>query len=727
MKKLVSVMLCMLICIISISSEVTISTIAIGRYFKGSGIESDPYQISSSKDLFQLAELINDEQTNPDYRYCYYIQTADIDLENEPFTPIGIFYGRDGKLTSNALFAGSYDGNYHVIKNLNIDSDNRYCGLFGRIGQSSYDNSNCIVKSLSVEGVVQSTDSQVGGIIGEMGYGSSIQNCSFNGTVIGNSLVGSCIGYSYCGGIIRSCYANAKVIGTFSDAETGGIVGRISVGNNNVTGSTDAILNNCYFTGTVECVGSNFGGICGKTYINTARENSTITFFKNFYLISACNEAAVNGKEISGCTKFVQVSLKACADMLGSPFVDNIDETFNDGYPIFEWQSTPYQFQGSGTQEDPYQISSKEELGIMRDLVNSTYFNPVYGHAYYIQTKDIDLENEPWIPIGLGYDDAEDGVIGQGTYNCLTKMFFGQYDGNGHNILNLNVDGNYHYCGLFGAIRGAYSDSTGTPGVICNLVVYGTVIQKSETNGDTAGGIVGVMQYGATLNECAFIGDVNGKNAGGVCGYLYSGGDILNCYHNGSVTAESERICGGVVGRIRFSQYNYDGESASVRNCYHVNGTVSCDNYSGGITGDCVYYNGIQNTITIDNCYFSKGSAVNTISSNATLDNTREVLVSYMKKIAEDLGEAYVDNTDVTLNNGYPVFKWQLEHQENIIGDVNDDGLFNVADAVLLQKWILAVPNTELANWKAADFCDDDRLDVFDLCLMKQTLIEQEQ
>lgn len=57
-------------------------------------------------------------------------------------------------------------------------------------------------------------------------------------------------------------------------------------------------------------------------------------------------------------------------------------------------------------------------------------------------------------------------------------------------------------------------------------------------------------------------------------------------------------------------------------------------------------------------------------------------------------------------------------------GDVNDDGVFGVSDVVLLQKWLLAVPDTHLANWKAADFCEDDILNVFDLCLMKKALIE---
>lgn len=57
-------------------------------------------------------------------------------------------------------------------------------------------------------------------------------------------------------------------------------------------------------------------------------------------------------------------------------------------------------------------------------------------------------------------------------------------------------------------------------------------------------------------------------------------------------------------------------------------------------------------------------------------------------------------------------------------GDVNNDGEFTVADVVLLQKWLLAVPDTKLENWKAADLCDDGVLDVFDLCLMKRMLVK---
>lgn len=75
-------------------------------------------------------------------------------------------------------------------------------------------------------------------------------------------------------------------------------------------------------------------------------------------------------------------------------------------------------------------------------------------------------------------------------------------------------------------------------------------------------------------------------------------------------------------------------------------------------------------------------------------------------------------------NNSYDlVFKLKFTPT----GDVNDDGEFNVADLVLLQKWLLAVPDTHLINWKAVDFCNDNVLNVFDLCLMKRVLLEKVQ
>ena len=59
---------------------------------------------------------------------------------------------------------------------------------------------------------------------------------------------------------------------------------------------------------------------------------------------------------------------------------------------------------------------------------------------------------------------------------------------------------------------------------------------------------------------------------------------------------------------------------------------------------------------------------------------------------------------------------------QDLKGDINGDGEFNISDVVVLQKWLLAMPSAELADWKAGDLCKDGRLDVFDLCLLRREL-----
>ena len=56
-------------------------------------------------------------------------------------------------------------------------------------------------------------------------------------------------------------------------------------------------------------------------------------------------------------------------------------------------------------------------------------------------------------------------------------------------------------------------------------------------------------------------------------------------------------------------------------------------------------------------------------------------------------------------------------------GDVNNDGEFNISDAVLLQKWLLGISNDGIVNWKSADLYEDDRLDAFDMIEMRKLLI----
>lgn len=64
--------------------------------------------------------------------------------------------------------------------------------------------------------------------------------------------------------------------------------------------------------------------------------------------------------------------------------------------------------------------------------------------------------------------------------------------------------------------------------------------------------------------------------------------------------------------------------------------------------------------------------------------------------------------------------------QFQAVGDINDDGAFSIADAVVLQRWLLGTLDTAPEKWKAGDFANDDRLDARDLTLMKRRLLERE-
>ena len=66
------------------------------------------------------------------------------------------------------------------------------------------------------------------------------------------------------------------------------------------------------------------------------------------------------------------------------------------------------------------------------------------------------------------------------------------------------------------------------------------------------------------------------------------------------------------------------------------------------------------------------------------------------------------------------------EVDTTLYGDANNDGVVDVLDAVILQKWLLAIPDATLANWKAVDLYKDEIITIFDLCLLKKLLIQKE-
>ncbi|MCR4644659.1 MAG: RICIN domain-containing protein [Oscillospiraceae bacterium] len=68
----------------------------------------------------------------------------------------------------------------------------------------------------------------------------------------------------------------------------------------------------------------------------------------------------------------------------------------------------------------------------------------------------------------------------------------------------------------------------------------------------------------------------------------------------------------------------------------------------------------------------------------------------------------------------YTVFAAASSASTSVRGDVNADGVCNVLDVILLQKWILNISGTALADPDAGDLYQDGVLDVFDLCMMKR-------
>ena len=78
---------------------------------------------------------------------------------------------------------------------------------------------------------------------------------------------------------------------------------------------------------------------------------------------------------------------------------------------------------------------------------------------------------------------------------------------------------------------------------------------------------------------------------------------------------------------------------------------------------------------------------------------------------------------DTPHNESYPDDGWA--EIPVVSGDVNLDGVFSIADIVMMQKRIGGVGT--LKNWYAGDFNADNRLNVFDLSMMKHTLMSGNQ
>lgn len=280
---------------------------------------------------------------------------------------------------------------------------------------------------------------------------------------------------------------------------------------------------------------------------------------------------------------------------------------------------TPKEPEGEGTEANPYQIKTKEDLYWFANEVNggNTGDCAVLTQNITINENVLDENGslngdgsglKQWTPIG-SY-----GIRGE-------KAYIGTFDGNGHTISGLYVNSDAQNVGLFGCV--------GTNGKIQNVGVVDSYISAT---GDKVcvGGVCG-YNVGGTIENCYNTGTITAtaqatgiySSVGGVCGFSFwnifncyntgkvsvtgdrawvggvsgfNGKDIKNCYNTGEV---SVAVDGGVVGGVCGNNDSW----SRITNCYNT-GKVSVTGGNAVVGGVCG-----MNANTIKNCYFLTGTA----------------------------------------------------------------------------------------------------------------------
>ena len=317
---------------------------------------------------------------------------------------------------------------------------------------------------------------------------------------------------------------------------------------------------------------------------------------------------------------------------------------------------------GTGTQLDPYQICTAQDLADLATYVNAGNGNATSG-KYYKMMNDIDLE-EYLASTGTGYNGGlRWSPIGNNNTTSPETQFQGHFDGNGKVITHLAINRTTQsYIGLFGHISGATIKDLGIEGCTvagrdqigglagyCNnseitgCFTTGTVSGTYNTSGATVyvGGLVGRTIGGSTLNSCFSTATVTatgsnnsgGNSAGGLVG-ANNGSTIEKCYATGNVTGNYHYV-GGLVG-------NNAASNSIVRNCY-ATGNVSGHSNIGGLVG-----NNAANGATVTNCY-----ARGTVYGSSTSGNYYGGLVGSNAAAGATIRNSVAANPSVTRISGY--------------------------------------------------------------------------
>ena len=280
-----------------------------------------------------------------------------------------------------------------------------------------------------------------------------------------------------------------------------------------------------------------------------------------------------------------------------------------------------------------YKISTEESLRAFAAAVKADGGNGTYnlsGVSFYL-AGDIALTGT-WTPVGS-------------TAAYVGDFFAGTFDGCGHTISGLNVQGQ----GLFAAINQAAIRNLNVSGTVNSTVNYvGGIVGKvqagtiencsfsgSVTGGGYTGGIAGGLNGNdVTISGCANLAAVTGTTAGGILGYWKKTASIRDCYNTGSVTGSAK--AGGIVGQLN---------KGTIENCYSIGDIGGKASQKGGIFA--------FSSATVKNCYY-------TLLETEVLGGTAAAATQITSPggLADKLGHAFKEDT-ADANGGYPILVWQ--------------------------------------------------------------------
>ncbi|MBR2968727.1 MAG: hypothetical protein IKC36_02680 [Clostridia bacterium] len=236
------------------------------------------YVINNAGELYWFAGLVNGTLDGVEQnKNANAMLASDIDLGGGVWKPIastGLFYA--SKYTSGTNYpdkgyTGTFDGNYHVIKNFTVKGNSgieESYGLFGTLSGT--------VKNLGIDGMVfdlnSASDIRVGAIVGQI-LGGTVENCFvINSTISPENFVAGGIAGSNYAGTIKNCFVYNT---TLNANRSGGIVGdnRADGGESDRMGTVE----NC-FTNSSSISGSYEGVITNSTVGDEGFGNGEVAF-----------------------------------------------------------------------------------------------------------------------------------------------------------------------------------------------------------------------------------------------------------------------------------------------------------------------------------------------------------------------------------------------------------------------------------------------------------------